>query len=600
MLWKNSNWQIICFFICVLLFYPLVWVRLFSGHLPYWGELYIFTPGTLALAAVILLLSTPERLPDFFSSGSKIAVTVFAVFLLAAGIQLFKIYPDNSNYIWTSFYWITIPLFCAVNRFKIEKLLPYFMAFLAIVTLIQSCSYIFAGSQCYGLPGNWNWNASLIAVSFPFVSLVIYLHCGKNTVWQWSNAVLAFIGLALIFSCRSKAAVAALLAASFFILILRYRRKLPLIFWLRSSLIILAVIIVLGVIFKARVYEILKEDQRIALWSGVIDLIHKYPWFGCGPELFESAIAPSIPEDYYFCKFVSIRHLHAHNQFLHLAATMGIPALLSWCTLMIFILVKCLPQAIGAGNRKFKLYLFVFMFLLVYSFLDVVPFSWPLGCIFLMFTGILLGHAVESPPRKNARFQFGKPLTVCSHVFECCLVLLLLYQIYLNFFNSLYYRNARLMIDRKENVEKIFDEVEKSIAVKPTPRNTMLAAMISLYDFKCPQDCLKYLNMLGSTGFENYEHNNLLAAKALTACGRPLAALKYFDREFENYPLSCVNLYYYQLVLRKTGRTREAEAVNRHLDKILEMKGFDRSMLPSLLKNPYMDLHFRYNDHKAD
>ena len=62
-----------------------------------------------------------------------------------------------------------------------------------------------------------------------------------------------------------------------------------------------------------------------------------------------------------------------------------------------------------------------------------------------------------------------------------------------------------------------------------------------------------FLDMLDATGFKNYEHNNLLRAKALASSGKLRESLLYFAQEQQNFPLSCVNLYYYQLILRKAG-----------------------------------------------
>ncbi len=127
-----------------------------------------------------------------------------------------------------------------------------------------------------------------------------------------------------------------------------------------------------------------------------------------------------------------------------------------------------------------------------------------------------------------------------------------------------------------------------------TPQNTYLAAMISLYDFKKPQACLKFLDQLNSLGFENYVNNNLLKAKALVALGKMQESLLYFAKEQQNFPLSCVNLYYYRIVLNKLGKKQQADAIGMHLKSILKMKGFDEKMLPELLKNPYKDLRFRF------
>ena len=595
MLEQGRKWRIICFFICALLFYPLSLIRIFIGRVPYWGELYVFTPGVLALTVIVLLLSDLKKIAAFFSfSFARFFAILLAVFGVVAFLQFFTLYPDHINYLWSSFYWIVIPLFCAVNHKKVEKLLPYFMALIAIITFIQSGYYIFINDECFGLPGNRNWNGSLIIVTFPFVSYLFYLYSGKvNKYWLGGTLIWAVIGVALVVFCESKAALLALMAAVSFILILRYWRKLPATYWVRGGGILIALAIVTLFLLKDYVVVLLEDDQRIFLWNGVIALIKDNPVLGCGPELFESAIAPYMPEDYYLGLLVSLRHLHAHNQLLHIGAAMGIPVLIAWLVFMISLFVKILPRALGAGNWDLKLYLFVFIALLVHSLLDVVLLSWPLGCIFLIISGVLLGRAVKSSTFKQLRVN--KLFDVSFKVLAVCLLPFLFYSLYTNLLNTFYYRNARLMIER-EDIRKVFEEVEKSIAVKATPQNTMLAAKISLYDFKDPQACLKYLDLLKSTGFENYEHNNLLRAKALVSCGRIDESLKYFNREFDNFPLSCVNLYYYQLVLRKAGRKKEAEAVSRHLDKILKLKGFSRKTIPVLLKDPFRDLRFKgYN-----
>lgn len=599
MMEPKNNWRVICFFICALLFYPLSWSRLFLGKVPYWGEFYAFTPGIFALAVIILLLSAPKAFTSFSSFYfAKFPVGLFAVFGVVAFLQVLLLHFNNINYLWSSLYWIVIPLFCAVNFKSIEKLLPYFMAFLAVTTLVLSCSYIFLNDECLGLPGNRNWNGSLIAVTFPFISYLIYKYSGKNNkAWICVTSILAVVGIVLLLFCESKATLLSLITAAVFILTLRYWHKIPLGYWIRGGFLLIILAIVLSIIFKKQIAGIIEEDQRIPLWSGVVSLIELHPLTGCAPDLFESAIAPHMSEDYYFGRFASIRHLHAHNQLLHIGATMGIPALIGWIALIVSLFVKNVPRALGAGNWRLKLYLFVFVLLFIHSLLDVVLLSWPLGCIFLVICGILLGRVVEESTcqirKMNGLFNIG-----CK-VIAVCLLPVLLYCLHSNFFNTMHYRNARIMIDRREDVRQVFREVEKSIAVKVTPQNTILAAKISLYDFKDPRACLKYLDLLESTGFENYEHNNLLRAKALVASGKLEESLKYFDREFNNFPLSCVNLYYYQLILRKAGRRQEAEAVSRHLDKILELKGFSRETIPVLLKDPTVDLRFKdYNDRR--
>lgn len=590
---KKNNWQVIYFYICVLLFYPLVWPRLFAGRLVYWSDVNLFTPGLIALLCCFLLLLNAKCLSSFFSCrAAKFIAAAFSFILLISFIQIIVCYDGQVNYLWSSLYWGAIPLFCAVNRREIEKYLPFFIILLGLTTIVQSFEELNLGSRLVGIPGNRNWNAGLIALSFPFICLGIHKFFRKKYKISISAIIfLTIIAGVLMFHCESKAVVISLIIAVCSIVVLRYWRKFPLIYWLRGGVLLAVLGVVFFVVFKEHLFAFLKYDQRVSLWSAAFDLIGQNLWFGCGSELFESAYAPYISADYYFGKFTSIRHPHAHNHFLQFAATMGIPTLIVWCSVLFYAVGKNLRQAVGPGNWKLKLYLFTFILLFVHSMLDIVVLSWPLGCIFLILLGILLGRALEEYPRKELKQAKFIP-QLCA-VFGICLAILLLNYLYYNFLGTMQYRYARVMLDKKDT-KAAFAETEKSIAARMTPQNTYLAAKISLYDFKDPKACLKFLDQVNSLGFENYEHNNLLRAKALVASGRLPESLLYFAKEQQNFPLSCVNLYYYRLVLNLLGKKVQADSIDKHVKSILKMKGFSEKMLPQLLKNPVMDLRFRY------
>ena len=83
------------------------------------------------------------------------------------------------------------------------------------------------------------------------------------------------------------------------------------------------------------------------------------------------------------------------------------------------------------------------------------------------------------------------------------------------------------------------------------------------------------------------------APKRWFKADKPADSLFYFEQEQQNFPLSCVNLYYYWFTLNKLGRKQQAAAIDRRMKYLLKLKGFDESMLPVLLRNPYKDLRFR-------
>lgn len=589
---KKSDWRILSFYICALLFYPLVWPRLFMGRLVYWGDILLFTPALIALLCCSLLLLEPKALLDFFSSrAAKLIAAAFAFILLVSFIQIIVCYNGQLNYLWSSIYWMAIPLFCAVNRREVEKYLPFFMVFLGLATGIQS---IYERTHSYylnGLPGNWNWNASLIAVCVPFICFVVYKYFRKYYITSLILiASFLITALVLIYYCRSKAAVLGLVIACGALIVLRYWRKIPRIYWFRLGILFIAFVMIFLYSIRRHVFVYLENDQRLLLWGAALDLISQKPWVGSGPDIFESFYAPYIPIGYYLGKLVSIRHNHAHNHFLYFTATMGIPALAVWCSVLFYAIGKSLRQAAGPGTPELKLYLFVFVLLFVHAMLDIVVVSWPLGCIFLIILGVLLGRALEDSKRRE--FTINKFTTVSCCIAGAGLLLLLASYLYSNFLSTMYYRRAKLLTEQKKPLQA-FVETQKSIAVAVSPQNTYLAAMISLYDFKNPQACIKFLDQLNSTGFENYENNNLLRAKALVQVGRMPESLLYFAKEQQNFPLSCVNLYYWRFVLNKLGKKTQANAVDMHLKKFLKIKGFSEKMLPELLKDPGKDLRFR-------
>ena len=475
------------------------------------------------------------------------------------------------------------------------------MILLGLATIIQSFYDFYFSGRFYGLPGNWNWNATLIALTLPFLCFGIYRYFRKHDkVSFWLSAFVAFGGVALILYCQSKGTVLALIIACCSILILRYWRKMPWVYWLRTGIFLVVIGIILLWIFAEQLFIVFREDQRFFLWSGALGLIRENLWFGCGPDLFESAYAPHIPISYYLGRLVATLHDHVHNHLLQFAATMGIPALIAWCSVIVYVVIKNVRQVLGAGNWHLKLYLFIFVLLFIHSMFDIVILTWPLGCIFLIVFGILLGRALEQGTSKLAvtaaqkifRIEHAKYILWFSCIAGFCGIIILLNYLYLNLFSSLHFRNVRMMPPTK-NIKTFFQETKKSIAFKKTPQNTYLAAKVSLYDFKNPQKCLEYLDMLSDLGFKNYEYSNLLRAKALFASNNRTKSLLYFAQEQDNFPLSCVNLFYYRLTLSKLGRKEQAHAIDRHLKKILKLKGFNESILPTLLKDPDKDLRFK-------
>lgn len=81
---------------------------------------------------------------------------------------------------------------------------------------------------------------------------------------------------------------------------------------------------------------------RIEIWEMTLKLIAQKPMFGCGTDNLQSGLLINCPEDFnkYLIRTSTIID-KAHNEYLHIAATVGIPALIIY---LIFIGMILLPK----------------------------------------------------------------------------------------------------------------------------------------------------------------------------------------------------------------------------------------------------------------
>lgn len=81
---------------------------------------------------------------------------------------------------------------------------------------------------------------------------------------------------------------------------------------------------------------------RIEIWEMTLKLIAKKTIFGCGTDNLQLGLRTNCPEDFdeYLIRTLTVVD-KAHNEYLHIAATVGIPALILYC---IFISMILLPN----------------------------------------------------------------------------------------------------------------------------------------------------------------------------------------------------------------------------------------------------------------
>ncbi|MGY6710361.1 MAG: O-antigen ligase family protein [Rhizobiaceae bacterium] len=109
---------------------------------------------------------------------------------------------------------------------------------------------------------------------------------------------------------------------------------------------------------------------RLAIWQFSLDMIANRPWLGYGYESFWGAVAIN-QTDMHFDMAWDVRNIvHAHNGYLDIALTMGIPVLL--IALVVFVLAPLRDYARTPLLRTNVLLADLFMMMLTYTLLNAL------------------------------------------------------------------------------------------------------------------------------------------------------------------------------------------------------------------------------------
>jgi len=165
----------------------------------------------------------------------------------------------------------------------------------------------------------------------------------RSLKWGFRLAfVLSFLALFLGQSRFALAGVLAALALLAFLLIPRWRGRL--LAWALIAAVALLELLIMRNVF-APANQIVMEQRdtesmniRFDIWNSAFDILRDYPWTGVGMNLFRDA---KVRDLYPVPSFPQPILPHAHNEFLQIAADLGIPGLLvytGWHIVLILVL----------------------------------------------------------------------------------------------------------------------------------------------------------------------------------------------------------------------------------------------------------------------
>ena len=102
-----------------------------------------------------------------------------------------------------------------------------------------------------------------------------------------------------------------------------------------------------------------KEDARIVIWKSALRIIKDNPIIGCGTDAYLSELLVNNTEylTQYLYSQLNAYPDKAHNEFLHIAATIGIPALIIYLTFLFITLKNLIKSNFKENKQSFILFL---------------------------------------------------------------------------------------------------------------------------------------------------------------------------------------------------------------------------------------------------
>ncbi len=332
-------------------------------------SLWAYLPVIMVVFALLFLYLW--KLPELKNrTKTKLDIAIILFLALAFISLFFSIYKYESFLALLRLLSI-LAVFCLVREVFDKKMIVRFI--ILVVSLGSILSILGLAQYFLGLNHSWWIPNQFIAATYVnhnhfsgYLELVIPLIIGLLLAYKsWPVqgnykkilrilliAILAIVILAFVFS-QSRGAWVCLTVSVIFMAVVLVRKK----FLSKTRLLIFLFCIILGAVYIAggedavtkrfRTFQDFNSenfiDGRMRIWEGSIEIIKNNPVIGTGIGTFVWA----FPQ--YRQKELNVRARFAHNDYLHIAAEMGIMAAL----LMIFIFGYLIVYGVKRVSHKY-------------------------------------------------------------------------------------------------------------------------------------------------------------------------------------------------------------------------------------------------------
>ena len=293
------------------------------------------------------------------------ALLVFISTICSSNIKISILGIDNRWEGMLAFYTYILIYFCAKKflQYKNNRTLLNILHILYIsISILGILQYyiklptndlypIFNKGTC-GTFGNTNFMGSFISMGIP-IFIITYIIKGDKI--SFITSLLVFFCL---IACIARSGWIAFGIFSIILLIYLIKNKNKKLFK-RAVILVVCFIMIFMLLYlpeksivKQKINQVKNDvtiaktkglndklgSSRIQVWKIVIELIEKYPIFGVGTDNLKKGIADNLTEtSINFILRAKVSIDKAHNEYLHIAVTLGIPSLVIYLTFLCMI-----------------------------------------------------------------------------------------------------------------------------------------------------------------------------------------------------------------------------------------------------------------------
>ena len=549
---------------------PLIWGRLFTGSMPFWGDADFISLPVIALFSLGTAVVYPERLKQLFAKApARYWATALAASAILALIHQ-VIYPGSLLLLLEGTPLLFIPLAGVALSGELRRAAPVCGAVTAVVLTV----FTIAGDRYMsGFPGNWNWNFTMLCVTIPALSLMLFSK--RHPFCIAVGVITALMALLVIFrpELTPRGTIAAFIIATCLAPALRKidREHRP------AAL--TGAALAVGFIFVATVsnkYGSMVNDSRFQLWRSSVEMVNKRILTGYGPGRFEAAVQPHITNEYFFTEYAATNHPHPHNEFLLYISDFGICGALA----LLFFAGSALKPFTRKNCQSDRWMAWSFILLFLHGQVDVL-LSTPLaGSWFLLFGGALSARGIRENP------------VIMRHTRIACAVIIsagaLTFAV-LQFISGCNLRDAKLALIKRDVIPAL-KSLHTANSLVPTRESRYISGSVALFDLKRPDIAVNEFLKLEKEFCGGYIHSYGLTARALFAMGKHQEAKEFFELERKAFPFSALYAGFELAALQLSNASKLdiANAAKRFEDN-LKLRDLDVASAVSIRKNPELD-----------